>query len=794
MARMVLTLLLVCHFLVADARAQRKVEVSAQQVDKAIKEVRDYLLGLQRRNGPQAGTWEGHEGAGNGQTALMALALLTSGLEPNHPSIRAALEYLRRTEPNQVYDAALQVMVFCAANPQRDLERITRLVRKIEKAQLEDDGWAYDLGNGAGRSADQSNSQFAALSLWEAQRVGIKVNRETLLRVAKYWRDLQFRHGPQDPATGGWAYKNGLVTGSMTSAGIASLIMAEDAVSIADAAIKDDVEILCCGVAKKNEVPNAELGLQWLARNFTANDNPGSANSYLMYYLYGVERVGRLTGQRLLGNHDWYREGCESILQKRNTLKGNIEWPDSLGISTNSALSLLFLSKGKRQIVIARAMLPEDRIEGLDQQYSFRKHSHAVNHLNGHLEQAWKRDLSWQSIALEQSTVQELLESPVLFISGSRELVLSEQAQQNLKEYVEQGGFVFAEACNGNGCDGTAFDKSFRELMAKLFESPLKKLDSSHAVWGAQVPVDVSKLPKEFWLYGIESCCRTAVMYSPISLACRWELNKAYGLQIQASPKVMDELDAAVAVGLNVVTYATGRQLKDRLQAPEVVMDKSETVETERGTFRLPRLRHAGGDDDTPQAVPRMLSAYKEAVQTLVDTESPLLTPTSPALKEQLILYISGRNAFKYSEADREALRSWFEKGGGVLLGDSVCASAAFTESLKKELAQILPGSTWESVESTDPLLTNDFNGFDIRSVTIVDPGNQGGPVSLSKREGPPVLERLVYKQRTVCIFSPYDISCALESRGSTQCLGYIRADAARIGVNMMIYALSNGG
>ena len=29
-----------------------------------------------------------------------------------------------------------------------------------------------------------------------------------------------------------------------------------------------------------------------------------------LYYLYGVERAGRLSAQRFFGPHDWYREGA----------------------------------------------------------------------------------------------------------------------------------------------------------------------------------------------------------------------------------------------------------------------------------------------------------------------------------------------------------------------------------------------------------------------------------------------------------------------------------------------------
>ena len=39
-------------------------------------------------------------------------------------------------------------------------------------------------------------------------------------------------------------------------------------------------------------------------------------------------------------------------------------------------------------------------------------------------------------------------------------------------------------------------------------------------------------------------------------------------------------------------------------------------------------------------------------------------------------------------------------------------------------------------------------------------------------------------------IFSPYDLSCALEKHDSLECRGYTREDAARIGLNVVLYSL----
>ena len=39
-------------------------------------------------------------------------------------------------------------------------------------------------------------------------------------------------------------------------------------------------------------------------------------------------------------------------------------------------------------------------------------------------------------------------------------------------------------------------------------------------------------------------------------------------------------------------------------------------------------------------------------------------------------------------------------------------------------------------------------------------------------------------------IFSPYDLSCALENHASLDCKGYVKQDAARIGLNIILYAM----
>ena len=65
-----------------------------------------------------------------------------------------------------------------------------------------------------------------------------------------------------------------------------------------------------------------------------------------------------------------------------------------------------------------------------------------------------------------------------------------------------------------------------------------------------------------------------------------------------------------------------------------------------------------------------------------------------------------------------------------------------------------------------------------------------GGRLEAAIRKVPPDLEGIKFGDRWGVIFSQYDLSCALEKRDSLECLGYTREDAARIGLNVVLYSL----
>jgi Domain of unknown function (DUF4159) len=755
--------------------------VTSAAVNEAIDRGVDYLRQTQAA---QEGKWPGYADYGCGESALVLLALLNCGLSIDDPTVASGLDYLARTNPDKTYEVALQTMVFCAANPQAYVRQIRRNVDWLQKAQSkngrEKGGWGYTAMGGG---TDPSNAQFGVLALWEAQRTQLTKSVEPMRLAAEYWRIRQNDH-PRDGDRGAWSYgNNDRFTGSMTCAGIASLIMAEDSLEVLDVNIRGD-KLECCLGERRESL--SDLGLRWLERNYEIARNP-NGDAWWFYYLYALERVGRLTGERFIAKHDWYREGCELLVRRQDPLRGFIaEGGNISNRVADTALALLFLSKGKRKVVIGKLML--------DSPNSTTGPRHAIQHLTGHIEDAWKKELAWQSIALKPATLEQLLEAPILFMSGTEAIQIDERSKKMLKEYVEQGGFLFAEARNGDGCNGEAFDNSFRKLMEELFEKPLEKMSPEHPVWYAEAPANVANLPKDFWLYGLETCCRTSVVYSPISLSCRWEVHRPHGIAFESLPqKLQLECEEASIVGVNIATYATGRELKEKLDAVEIIRTVKSAQPVTRGILRVPRLQHSGGAEDTPRSVPNLMEVFRRELSSQVVVDSPIISIDRKALEESQVVYLSGRRKFLFSEQEKADLREYFQNGG-VLIGDAVCGSQEFADAARAQLNELLPGSVWKKVPSDHRILTNEFRGFDIRRVSIIDPGagGRGQAVQVQKHEGSPVLEMLMFNDRSVAIFSPLDLSCALESRQSTQCRGYPRADAAKIGINMLLYSLLN--
>ena len=394
-------ILLILLFVLATPLAEKAgAEITAKEVRAAIQKGVRFLKSQQDPDGSWK-DWTGYEG---GVTALCTLALLNSGVDKEDPSIRKALESLRRIPLARTYVVALQTMVFCKADPKRDMLLIKRNAEWLEKTQnFRDDpkgSWGYPGGG------DNSNAQFALLGLHEAERAGVPVSDQTWRLAKRHWEDCQ-------QGSGGWGYKKGnKATGSMTCAGIASMIITSGAVRKRGASVVG-TRIVCCGGDRGPDDARIERGIQWLSKNFSVARNPQYGEMWAHYYLYGVERVGRLSARRFIGTHDWYREGADHLVTQLGT--GDF-WKSANATGANelvtTSMALLFLSKGRRPILISKIA------DGNDSNWNL--HASDVAHLTRFAESEWKMDMTWQVVDLKAASADDLAQSPVIYLLGEK--------------------------------------------------------------------------------------------------------------------------------------------------------------------------------------------------------------------------------------------------------------------------------------------------------------------------------------------------------------------------------------
>ena len=766
-----LWIVLICLALVLLPTREAYADVDAKAVQRSITRGIAYLRKAQN----ERGGWEEYGGQSCGLSALCTLAMLNASVSREDPDIVRAMRYLRSFEPKQTYSVALQTQVFCQLGAAGDLPRIRRNVewlvkgQKVAGAKDRIGSWDYGSQRGAG---DPSNSQFALLALGAAQDRGIKVDPMVFQRAHRYWTNRQ-------QANGGWAYGSGRRTsGSMTCAGIASVIIAG---SRLDSDVAEN-QIQCCGGSTTDEEA-IEKGIQWLGRNFTLQVNPGGDSMTKFYYLYALERVGRLSGRRFIGDHDWYREGAEYLIRIQDEFQGfwsNVGAMESSNVATSFAL--LFLSKGKRQVVAGRL-----KYGSPDLQAQWNQHSDGLRQLVRHVESDWGRDLTWQTIDANTSSLEDLLQAPVLLVSGTEAIQMKADVSERLKQYVEQGGCILFEAEGGDGCgDASGFERSVNQLCQDWFEGVgLERLPLGHPIWSAQHKVDPTAIGPEFWVYGVQACCRTAVFYVPQSLSCRWEYGDLLFHRDRGGKQLRDQVQAGIRIGENLIAYATGRELKDKLEQ-RTILQAGQAVDTPRDAIQVAMLSLDAGGQEARRALPNATALIAARVPISLTSPAQPVGLDFRQLSDVPFLWIHGRTDFSWDEAQRNVLREYVQSGG-IIIGSAVCGNQAFSKAFRREMAKMLPGAPLKAMPANHPALTA-TGGFDLRSVTIRTPasGGQEG----SRRTGQPDLEFAVVDDLAAVFFSPLDLSCALESPNSVQCPGYSTEDAAKIVANLVLFAL----
>ncbi len=332
--------LLAC--LTGDVRAQPATDPEELALRPKIAEGVESLLDRQLRDG----SWGVHGNYLGGRTALCAYTLVKAGVQMDHPAMRRAFAYLDNVTPDKTYATACMMLAYGATAEKRYRPRLQMMLGLLLEWQRPNGTWGYPGGN-----TDLSNTQYAALGLWGAQKAGLKVPTNVWQKLvegtidhreepAMAKRSVGKGTGAAKVEVAGFAYRpphlgkpthgHHMITGSMTTAGIAILKICE--IGMGRRLRK---------AARRRITAGIDGGVNWMARNFSVSSTPGIENSRInYYYLYGLERVGSLLRQEQIGEHKWYVAGAQQLLKSMK--KGR--W----GHEVDTSFAILFLRRATK--------------------------------------------------------------------------------------------------------------------------------------------------------------------------------------------------------------------------------------------------------------------------------------------------------------------------------------------------------------------------------------------------------------------------------------------------------------
>jgi hypothetical protein len=286
-------------------------------------------------------------GMHGGYLSLGAYALLKAGEPASSAPIQKAIDAIKKritsagykpdNQEHHIYDAGVDAMLLADSGGDSYYEELKAISDYIIAQQGADGSWDYP----ARTVGDTSMSQYGALGLWAAVRVGVEIPKEA-------WDKLATWHMRTQHSSGGFMYHPGRSVSAGTGGAQPTLNMTAGATGTLaicrlhlypnfvpgqnrkkDAKAKKLFGVLEAKVdpveaAKSNYQGQASLtaingsigkGIGWLGGRY----RPVSDLVNKLYFVYALERTCALNGRETLGSGiNWYRKSGDALVSMQN--------------------------------------------------------------------------------------------------------------------------------------------------------------------------------------------------------------------------------------------------------------------------------------------------------------------------------------------------------------------------------------------------------------------------------------------------------------------------------------------
>jgi len=740
---------------VVVAGAQPARAATVKEVDDAIRKAIDVLYATQKGDNWEGGGKDNQE---TGMTALATYALLAAGEKPQNPKIAAAVEYLKKNPSKGIYALGLRAQVWNLIPHEKD-DTIRDAIKRDAAFLLE--GARDKSGSGfrglyhyvvAQRDYDASCSQYGVLGMWAMDHAGVELPDEYWKSVEKAWK------ANQNPDKG-WGYIKGAGNDnhsasklSMTAAGIATLFITQDYLSGMNG-------LKCTG--NVDNVP-IDGGMAWMEKNLPPAFLAGKVD---LYTLYGVERIGVASGFKYFGKLDWYKEGADQLIKKQAAGGG---WgADRLtgGATGSTAFGILFLCRGRAPVVMNKLQY-NIAGDGKPAEANWNQRPRDAANVVKYIAKQMERDLNFQIVNLNVP-VEDLHDSPILYIAGNQQLKFSEAEETKLKEFVEQGGLILGHA----DCSDPGFAKSFKALGMKLFPDAgeFRELTGDHPMFTRQRLWKTWKNKPN--VLGLSNKVRELMLLIPTG-----DPGKAWQ---QADNKAKEDQFQLLS---EIFLYAVeGQDL--RYKGATYIVRANSAIKP-AASIKVARLEVGENPNPEPGGWKRLAAVMHNSYGA--DVAATLVKPA--ALKDYKIAHLTGTGKVKISDADQKAIKE-FVTGGGTLIVDAAGGDTEFGGSIEDALTAMF-GADAKQLGDVIPADHAAFNAT----------GKPMGPIAfrpyargkIPRGQTTPLLHGITLNNRLAVIFSKEDLSGALVGESIDGLIGYTPDSATGIMANLLAFA--NGG
>ena len=262
-----------------DARSWQQTEITSLHITRAISKGLGWLRSQQKD-----GAWD--PDLGPIPTALAVMAFLYLNPDESNAVIRDGINYLfnDKYQPfnqDDPYNLSMEVLTLTATgNKSKYYNNVAKTVKRL----LE-----YDLSNNS--LVNELNVQSFMFALFAAQLWEIDIGADNWVKINKWLVDNHREDG-------GWA---------------------DDGTDKSDGAITAAAIIGLKASGLTIQDLHVQKGIEWLARNFSVERNPGSSHWHF-HYLVALQRAMMIPPeQELLGDHNWYEQGAKYLISSQRS-------------------------------------------------------------------------------------------------------------------------------------------------------------------------------------------------------------------------------------------------------------------------------------------------------------------------------------------------------------------------------------------------------------------------------------------------------------------------------------------